>query len=175
MGIFTLSPEQLKNTPTEQFQDEPIREIHHFPVCGGGYWEIFPERPRTLRACWEVLCRLPFETTESLMYGETSVVFAPDRVWGFARPWKIPATGIPSAASDITDSVISLKFVYLAPEIEGIEERALVGVVAHELAHVVIGEITGVEAEVRADNLIREWGFGTELEAVRQINPRHHY
>jgi hypothetical protein len=47
--------------------------------------------------------------------------------------------------------------------------------VAHELAHVMIGDIIGDESEKKADDLIRDWGFSLELDKLREANPSHRY
>jgi hypothetical protein len=129
-----------------------------------GTWDITDDRPRTLRACWEVLCRLPQEITQNIIYGDPIVLVAPERAcWGWALPMSLPFRRA------------KFGWIYLAPELEDQSDRVIVAVVAHELAHIIIGDITGDESEKKADELIREWGFSPELDALREINPNHRY
>jgi len=44
---------------------------------------------------------------------------------------------------------------------------ALVGLIAHEIAHSVVSLPNHISNEEAADTLIEKWGFGKELEALR--------
>jgi hypothetical protein len=156
-----LTADQLRRLLPEDLEG-PIQEIHYFLIGQNGYWDITDDRPRTLRACWEVLCRLPEKITQGIMYGDPVVLIAPERAcWGRALPMSLPRA--------------KFGWIYLAPELEDQSDRVIVAVVAHELAHVIIGDITGDESEKKADLLIREWGFSAELDALQKINPNHCY
>ena len=158
-----LTANQLKRLLPEHLEGH-TQEIHYFLIENNGYWDITDDRPRTLRACWEVLCRLPQETTQTIMYGDPVVLIAPERAcWGRALPMSLacPRT--------------KCGWIYLAPELEDQSDRVIVAVVAHELAHIVIGDILGEESEKKADDLVRRWGFSMELDALREINPNHRY
>jgi predicted metal-dependent hydrolase len=63
----------------------------------------------------------------------------------------------------------------LAPELEDQDDRVIAAVVAHELAHVIIGDVFGREYEAKADALVSEWGFASELDELRKVNPNHRY
>lgn len=158
-----LTADQLRRLLPEALEGD-IQEIHCFLIGQNGYWDITDDRPRTLEACWEVLCRLPQETTQTIMYGDPVVLIAPERAcWGRALPMSLacPRT--------------KCGWIYLAPELEDQSDRVIVAVVAHELAHIVIGDILGEESEKKADDLVRRWGFSMELDALREINPNHRY
>jgi hypothetical protein len=75
----------------------------------------------------------------------------------------------------VSPECVRVCFIYLDQQLETVDERALVAVVAHELAHVISGDIMGDEAERKADQMIREWGFDVELDKLREINPGHRF
>src|SRR5450759_737022 len=130
-------------------------------------WEIANERPRTLRACWEVLCRLPREVTLRIMYGNPVVLVAPERAcWGLAQPTSFVLP--PTKPGETERQRFKCGWIYLAPELDDQTDRVIVAVVAHELAHVMIGDIIGDESEKKADDLTRDWGFSLELDKLRE-------
>src|SRR6478736_7743383 len=150
MNPLTLTAEELKQVLPEKLP-ENTREIHYFLVQQNGYWELDSDRPNTLRACWEVLCRLPSDVTEDIMYGDPIVLIAPSRsCWALARPMSFPVPPDPEHPK----VSFSLGLVYLAPELEDQPDRVLVASVAHELAHVIVGDFGGEQPEEQADSLI---------------------
>jgi hypothetical protein len=96
MNVLELTADQLKQLDTADFEGMP-QEIHYFLIDKNGNWEIDDDRPRTLRACWEVLCRLPQDVADQIMFPDGIVLFAATKFcWGLARPMSFPA--LPSIA-----------------------------------------------------------------------------
>lgn len=174
MNMLEMTADQLRRLDTANLEGR-AQELHHFLIERGGYWDIDPNRPQTLRACWEVLCRLPEAVSAEIMYGDPVVLIAPTRAcWGLARPMSFPVRPAnPEKPSELPQAKV--RWVYLAPELEDQTDRVIVAVIAHELAHVMIGDIAGEESEIGADALIREWGFVQELDELREANPNHRY
>jgi len=56
-----------------------------------------------------------------------------------------------------------------------LDHEEAVRVVAHEIAHVVLRDIVGTEAERAADSQARRWGFEKEIAALQAANPRHRW
>ena len=65
--------------------------------------------------------------------------------------------------------------VYLDPGLEDQPHPVIVAVVAHEIAHCVVGNIFSDESERAAYWMIAEWGFQQDLNALRERNPNHRY
>lgn len=163
-------------------------EIEDF--LGDWYWYISPERRSTRQACGEVLARLPSDLAEEIVYLKRLVfLLAPGSEWGLARPIsalyepiieslppvKVKVNGKESLYPSSSHSKIHLALVFLSPDLEEEPYEVIVAVVAHELAHAISREIIGDESEQLADNMIRQWGFEKELNALRQANPHHRY
>ena len=72
-------------------------------------------------------------------------------------------------------STFQFGLIYLSPELDMLDYKSIVAVVAHEIAHAETGNIVGEESERRADALIAHWGFGKELDSLRAVNPRHRW
>ena len=53
-----------------------------------------------------------------------------------------------------------------------LDHEEAVRVVAHEIAHVVLRDIVGTEAERAADSQARRWGVEKEIAALQAANPR---
>ena len=153
-------------------------EIEDFLTSG--YWDISPERPQTRKACREVLARLPEDLVEEIVYQCGKIVLlAPGKEWGLARPISFPckpeAIRVQLGRKSRKLYQVEMGLVYLSPDLETESYPVIVAVVAHELAHALSRQIVDKESELLADNLIQQWGFGKELEALRAANPRHRY
>lgn len=167
-------------------------EIDDF--LSSGFWEISPERRNTRRACREVLERLPGELVEQIVFRRSPVILmAPGKEWGLTRPMsfpyqlqtellpsiKIETVGKTESSEEVFTPkphyTIKLSIVYLSPDLEDQQHPVILAVVVHELAHAISRKVWGEEAERKADDLTRQWGFGRELEALREANPRHRY
>jgi len=167
--LLKLTAHELKRLRTEDLEGH-TQDIHYFLIGESGCWVIDPERVKTLRACWGVLCRLPEEVAQKIISDDRVILIAPTRnCWGFARPLSF---AIPEKR-DVT--IFRLGFVYLAPDLELQDDRVIVATVAHELAHIEIADIVGKRSEVAADALIRKWGFSSELDKLREANPNHRF
>lgn len=115
----------------------------------------------------EVLRRLPDEVFDDVV--EPNVDFVVD-MGGFEalnapRAWVIP-TGGASYLTIRRDTIILLQPCWQY------SQRALIGLIAHEIAHSVREENEHFENEAAADSLVREWGFVEEMDAFEsERNP----
>jgi hypothetical protein len=80
-----------------------------------------------------------------------------------------------SVSPSLQISTFQFGLVYLSPELDKQDCKAIVAVVAHEVAHAETRNIVGDEGERQADALIKDWGFGKELDYLRAVNPRHRW
>jgi len=71
-------------------------------------------------------------------------------------------------------STFQFGLVYLSPELDKQDCKAIVAVAAHEVAHAET-RIVGDEGERQADATMKDWGFGKELDYLRAVNPRHRW
>jgi hypothetical protein len=108
-------------------------------------------------ACREVLAKMPEDDA--------------DRVRGTCLVSWIAAPGR-SCTKVLNRRAGLYRAVWLDPRLPRYPCDVIVGIVAHEFAHVVCeheGETATSESE--ADRRAEEWGFGREIEAVRTYNP----
>ena len=162
-------------------------EIEDF--LSSGYWEISAEREPTRKACREVLRRLPSEIRERIMVKQSVILIAPGGAdLGLARPMTVNAVkhettpafnmtviGGDTISPSLQISTFQFGLVYLSPELDEHDCKAIVAVVAHEIAHTESRNIVGENGERQADALIRTWGFGKELDYLRAVNLRHRW
>lgn len=66
------------------------------------------------------------------------------------------------------DRFPNVPIIYLSPYLELVSDAAVVGLVAHEMAHALLdhlgGEFSYDEMEAQAHSAVREWGFAEEAE-----------
>lgn len=78
-------------------------------------------------------------------------------------PMTIFAPSLNSAGEFLLGKRVETSFVYLSPNLEFYEQRAVDFLVAHEISHAVLGHgdaaETHAENEIAADALAAEWGF----------------
>jgi hypothetical protein len=170
--------------------EQPVDyEIEEF--LGSGYWVIAPERRATRSACANVLRRLPEAIADQVINLQRVILLAPSRgEWGRALPFSWPEINQPEPLPSIRvkdgtserveapqATVVTVRFslVYLSPDLEAESPEVIVAVTAHEIAHGITGQIIGEESELLADQTIREWGFGYELDLLREKNRNHRY
>jgi hypothetical protein len=116
-------------------------------------------RGRRKSAIDEVLCRLSPEH-----YGAWKNCV--DRL-----AWFVPCEGLWGQV----DVFPSKTIIYLSPLVEFVDasDAAVVGLVAHEMAHAVLthggADLAYEEKERAADQLARSWGFSAELDAMGQL------
>jgi hypothetical protein len=163
-------------------------EIEDF-LCSG-YWDIATERVATRKACAEVLSRLPDDVVEQIVYRQKIILLAPGKDWGRALPYSLLGEirasptmhvsvtregGTHELERSVKHAEVQFALVYLAPQLERQDYPVIVATVAHEVAHGISRQIDGEESERLADQMIGEWRFGRELQALRATNPRHRF
>ena len=145
----------------------------------GDWWEIAPARHKTRRACAEVLSRLPEEVKEQIIYRNEMILLAPGKDLVISRPVNLTSTKFEDQEGPLgvrfREHTFRFSLIYLSDDLEEKDYQVILAVVAHEIAHSVTGNIWNDESEVQADRLITEWGFGEELQSLREENPRHRY
>ncbi len=133
---------------------------------------VIASQPRHpfVKALVDVLSKLPEE-----VYGEVS-----DRVSFAVEDARLAAVNIPfrrlypRPAAPLTVAFDTIVVFHAALNYS---RTALAGLLAHEIAHSFADGCGYSEDEEKADNLVRQWGLGTELAALRaeqqhtKINP----
>jgi hypothetical protein len=113
------------------------------------------------QAIAEVLCRIPEDSYQKLLsLADTFNWFIPDKgtLAKCYRFWNVLADDPPFA-----------RVLYLNPVLEELAFGSAVAVVAHELAHIILGHnlrVTPEEYEAKelaAGKLVTEWGFEQEV------------
>jgi len=72
---------------------------------------------------------------------------------------------LPATSSPFTYSCAT---IYVTNRAWQLNDRALVGLLAHEIAHSFVELQSHSENEEAADALVRKWGFGAELDALHK-------
>jgi hypothetical protein len=106
----------------------------------------------------DVLCRLPEHEYQMLK---------DSRIWFFT-----PDRGIDGWNGRIPPNMSQI--IYLAPHLEEYERKDCMLIVAHEVAHAVLGHTdapSSPELENEAWSKVIQWGFGTE-EEIRSLRSR---
>lgn len=134
-----------------------LREDGVLPKGVRGYGDDERFSPNGFRffAIERVLCRLPQEQYD-LWKAQLPVV-----------AWFIPEYGLWGQV----DNFPNKKIIYLSPFLEcGPSESAIIGLVVHEIAHVLLDHIrhglSWAEKETEADAAIRSWGFTLEADCA---------
>ena len=138
---------------------------------GGGFDPFIRKRDN---AILEVLSRIPedaYETLEKMVLSDKFEWFVPEYTLdACTSPFFSSFKQEPVEGDEIREYA---KVIYLSPRLEEKKLDLMIGIVAHELAHVylrhnLIGSSMDEyeRQEKEADDLIIKWGFTEELEAV---------
>lgn len=124
-------------------------------------WPILPHTHPFMKGLIEVLESLPDEDFDEIC---RSVMFV-------IEEYKMLAVNAPFERKyPVIDGIkhISVKLdtiIFFQQSME-LSERALVGLIAHELAHSIVKLKFQDENEEAADRLVKDWGFAEELEEL---------
>lgn len=83
--------------------------------------------------------------------------------------WFYPDAGYDGLVKELPQGAV----IYLSPGLELRSKEAVIGAVAHEIAHVVLGHLdwppeeVGEQTEDEANEAVKAWGFNEELAAHR--------
>jgi hypothetical protein len=107
-----------------------------------------------MRAIEDVLASLPAEHYETWKARGAEVV------------WFIPHHGLWGRVSEPPKKIT----IYLSPLLEfNVSDSAVVGLVAHEIAHFLLGhaksELPWAQKEAAVNEAVREWGYANEADA----------
>ena len=132
-----------------------------------------PEQSVRHYAIYDVLCSLPEEGYQKLVEKvEFFFWHIPwHRVGGEVMPFPATVTGEQLGDESIIDHSVVL---YLSPRLETSCYDSVVAVIAHELAHIVLGHKLFIgegydDQENEAWELVEKWGFGREARKHRGI------
>jgi hypothetical protein len=118
------------------------------------------KRQRFMVALGNVLKRLPDDAFEHV---EDCIDFIVDDIDALAL--NVPFSRTFPAAGEVTisyDQIIVFRTAFL------LSDEALVGLVAHEIAHSIVCMDNHAENEAAADATIEKWGFGEELAQLEK-------
>ena len=109
----------------------------------------------------EVLSRLPDDAYDHVDNSISFVVAHPN-VWGVNVPIRYSCSPSPTAYQLNFDTVVLFESGLALPA------RALVGLLAHELAHSFVSGADYASDEIATDAIAESWGFGAELQALEE-------
>ena len=118
-------------------------------------WYLPDERPKTMKAVFRVMEKLPSDDRDTLLRG-ISFIFAPP--WSFLGY----ADNSDTFAEKQVGTDVKQCVVYLAPHLERRRQDYVEATVAHEFAHVVLHHPFGERPrtiEREADEKIKAWGY----------------
>ena len=140
-----------------------------------GYWEICGQNRHA--AAVEFLIRAPEEVTDRLAM-EIFLLGPHKEVLGQSLPLEFfpvfmaskpnPTRARPSIfkPDPTLPRRAKVNFIYLSPRLESLSFDAVVGILAHEVAHGFVG-VLGNGREEEAWEQARRWGFGREVDVAR--------
>jgi hypothetical protein len=131
-----------------------------------GIWPptVSPERDRFCAALCEVLSRLPQETFDKVE-DEVRFVLDDPSLKMLAVNAPAPPSSDLSGKSGIDTIVFFRACMDLAP-------KALIGLIAHEIAHTSIHGKDYRKDEILVNERARKWGFGPELDCLKSEKER---
>jgi hypothetical protein len=131
-----------------------------------GTWPptVSPERDRFCAALREVLSRLPQEAFDKVDEKVRFLLEEPSL--------KMPAANAPSPpSSDLSGRVGKDTIVFFRTCMD-LAPKALIGLIAHEIAHSFVCGKDYMENEILAKKQAPEWGFGPELACLESEKER---
>lgn len=114
-------------------------------------------RRRFERALTETLKRLPDKVFDCV-YDDTCYVIHDVCALAMNVPLKITIPASKKGAS------IQRNQIVFFPEAFRLSDKALIGLIAHEIAHSLVEKDNHIENEKAADSLASKWGFSEELK-----------
>jgi hypothetical protein len=141
-------------------QKDRLCEVQDF--MGNNCLGWFKGSKQVSRALTEVLCRLPDEAADFILCNSDIVVIDGSSSAAWSRRLDCPAYNEPHERR--------VHIVVLRKRLRDMPYKAVVGEVAHELAHVFAGhDVKSDEScQEEADRLARDWGFGDEIDALKR-------
>jgi hypothetical protein len=153
-NMFYHSKRQRHRTPLDLLNDELL------PLGSQGYENDYNFYPRGIRfdAIVEVLTTLPPDEYERIKSTASSF------------RWHLPGKGVWGSVGENPTG----KRIYLTPLLECVElsRETVVGLVAHEIAHLILDHdgSGGREDEAVVESKIIGWGFAAENEALTELH-----
>ena len=122
---------------------------------------VSDNRRRFLRALIHVLQRLP-RSTFNYVTDHVSFVVQDPEFFALSVPFR---RSVPPSREEREVHMEQVTVFYAA---FSLTDEALVGLVAHEIAHCMVSADDYAEDEQAADNLVGDWGFSAELAMLRE-------
>lgn len=149
--------------PAVPAQREKMVEAYLSEFCSGNFKE-----GRIATAIRAVMMRLPPEALVTVMDRKRPVLFTEVYDEGTAR--FASSTDVIVTAKDVPAFQQGMTILKISTALEKGTTEAVMGIVAHELAHRVLDNVrrgdVSCQAEREANRLIKSWGFTREYEAA---------
>ena len=171
-------------------------EVERF--LDSGAWRIDPQRCKTLRACSDLLGRLPDDVLELIVNGRKIILFAPQAsrvalVAPYCSTWHVAASGQGVIAVDgraiegggdsaeITILEHRVCWIYVSPSLENYSYPMILAALIETVAYAFLRVIaTGAEIDLKGEgwkairqatdvrSIAERWGFEREIEVLRR-------